>query len=233
MHRIPDAIRRHPLVSALTLSALLHLLFLWPDTHQTPPAMRVINADLRLTELSAQTLKTPADHQPPASADGAPAADDEAPATSTDEPQTTKPTGTPITPRKAAAATRALTTPEPATEAVEQKKKQEAASVAQPGLTDRQDELSSDPVERQYQQQILAHLRQQVEAPAGFSGSVRLSLTIRYGQIATDVDIVRSSGDPAIDDWAVKAAIGANPYPQVPPQLPQPYHFRPTLSIGQ
>lgn len=93
-------------------------------------------------------------------------------------------------------------------------------------------EQFSDPIERSYVQQLLTHLDQKIIAPQAFSGKVRLSLTINFGQIVTQVEVLESSGNQQIDSWVTKAAIGANPYPQVPPQLNQPYIFRPTIDLG-
>jgi protein TonB len=93
-------------------------------------------------------------------------------------------------------------------------------------------EQFSDPVERNYVQQLLTHLDQRIIAPQSFSGKVRLSLTIKFGQIVTQVEVLTSSGNPQIDSWVTKAAIAANPYPQTPPQLKQPYIFRPTIDLG-
>ncbi|MFC3681175.1 energy transducer TonB family protein [Bacterioplanoides pacificum] len=88
-----------------------------------------------------------------------------------------------------------------------------------------------DPQELSYVQQLIAHLNRKLVAPAQLHGQVRLQLTIRYQQIATRVEVLQSSGDPATDDWVVKAVLAANPFPPVPDHLPQPYVFSPTLDL--
>src|SRR5690554_8091758 len=75
--------------------------------------------------------------------------------------------------------------------------------------------LSSDPFEREYQQKVLAHLRKTLLAPKHYSGSVRVEIRFSYRQIATDVRVVISSGNPFFDEWAVKAILVANPFPPV------------------
>lgn len=96
-----------------------------------------------------------------------------------------------------------------------------------------QEEKYSDPVERSYAQQILTHLDQHLIAPQHLRGQVRLSLTIRYGQIATQVEVIKSSGSAEVDDWVLKAVLAANPFPVAPAQLPSPYIFRPTIDLSR
>lgn len=91
---------------------------------------------------------------------------------------------------------------------------------------------SSDPHQRHYQQQLMAHLRSRLIAPAGLRGEVRLELVIRYGSMATEVRVIVSSGSRQVDDWAIRAVLAANPFPPVPDHLPQPFVFRPTLNIS-
>lgn len=91
---------------------------------------------------------------------------------------------------------------------------------------------SSDPRERSYQQQIMAHLRQHLLAPVGLQGRVRLELHIRYSSIATHVQVIVSSGSRQLDDWAVRAVLAANPFPPLPDDLEEPFIFRPTLRIA-
>ena len=90
----------------------------------------------------------------------------------------------------------------------------------------------SDPLERNYIQQLLTHLDQKIIAPEQLSGKVRLQISINYGQIVTQVTVINSSGNRAIDDWVVKAVLAANPFPQVPDKFSQPYIFRPTIDLG-
>gem|GEM_PF-2737503 len=102
----------------------------------------------------------------------------------------------------------------------------------QSGLAISKDMLSSDPFEREYQQKVLAHLRKTLLAPKHYSGSVRVEIRFSYRQIATDVRVVISSGNPFFDEWAVKAILVANPFPPVPQELGDNYVFRPTLKVG-
>src|SRR5690554_8162762 len=60
------------------------------------------------------------------------------------------------------------------------------------GLAVSKELLSSDPLERDYQQKVLAHLRKTLTAPHSFSGSVRVEIRFSYRQIATD-EIGRAS----------------------------------------
>lgn len=101
----------------------------------------------------------------------------------------------------------------------------------QSGLAISKDLLSSDPLELEYQQKVLAHLRNNLLAPKHYSGSVRVEIRFSYRQIATDVRVVLSSGNPFFDDWAVKAILVANPFPPVPKELGDDYVFRPTLKV--
>ncbi len=89
----------------------------------------------------------------------------------------------------------------------------------------------SDPVERDYVQRLLEHLNRKIIAPAELAGKVRLKLTIQYRQIATQVEIIESSGNPATDDWVKKAVLAANPFPPTPNELPQPFIFSPILDL--
>ena len=100
------------------------------------------------------------------------------------------------------------------------------------GLAVSKELLSSDPLERDYQQKVLAHLRKTLTAPHSFSGSVRVEIRFSYRQIATDVQVIDSSGNPAFDDWAVKSILVANPFPPVPKELGDNYVFKPTLKVS-
>lgn len=100
------------------------------------------------------------------------------------------------------------------------------------GLHMSQDELAIDPLERSFQQQILAHMRNKIRAPSNLNGSVRLEIQYSYRQLITQVRVIRSSNDDEFDDWAIKAILGANPYPTVPKDLPENYLFRPTLQVA-
>ena len=216
-------VRRFPLLTALLLSAVLHsVLFLpWPEQTRSTPAVPVINAELRQLQPHQQTLQSAAETIP-------------ARPSSPDIPQSPG-TPPPAVPRQSG---QALAGPSPGAHPATHQTAHKAtpadfparqAQPAQTGLTLTEDELSSDPPERRYQQRLLAHLREKLTAPAELNGSVRLSLTLSYRQIATEVQVIRSSGDPRLDDWAVKAVIAANPYPRVPDDLPAAYTFRPTI----
>lgn len=240
MKGLPVFVRRHLLISALLLSALLHLLLFLPAARQPQPVTRVLNADIRVEKPRAALASQPA---PQVKENPAPAAENKTPTAPQPVPTSGKiPASTALNanvPLKEVAV-------KPVQPALAENTNQQAAAEkvtgdhtteppalseapAQPGLNDAQDELSEDPLERSYQQRILAHLRQQMQAPAALSGSVRLSLTLRYKSIATDVQVIRSSGNQQLDDWAVKAAIAANPYPPVPDGFAEPYIFRPTI----
>jgi len=92
---------------------------------------------------------------------------------------------------------------------------------------------SEDPTYTSYLQVLTQYLGQRLKAKANMAGNVRLKIKIQYGSIATSVQIIESSGDPTLDDWAKKAALGANPYPQVPKELGNSFEFSPTLKLGQ
>lgn len=121
---------------------------------------------------------------------------------------------------------------QPQTFKAETEPKQAQDEAEEAGLVISKDLLSSDPFEREYQQLVLAHLRKTLLAPKHYSGSVRVEIRFSYRQIATDVRVVISSGNPFFDEWAVKAILVANPFPPVPPELGDNYVFRPTLKVG-
>lgn len=100
------------------------------------------------------------------------------------------------------------------------------------GLNVSQDNEALDPLEQQFQQILLAHLRSKLVAPTELFGTVRLAIKFSYRQIATEVVVIHSSGHTALDDWALKAVLAANPFPPIPKELPDDFVFRPTLQIG-
>ncbi len=106
------------------------------------------------------------------------------------------------------------------------------SATSHPVVNEGEQQWSSDPRERSYQQQIMAHLRQHLLAPVGLQGKVRLELHIRYSSIATHVQVIVSSGSRQLDDWAVRAVLAANPFPPLPDDLEEPFIFRPTLRIA-
>lgn len=96
------------------------------------------------------------------------------------------------------------------------------------------DEKFSDPREQAYFEQLMAHLRQKLPPhPIGMSGQVRLQIKIEYDAVITGVDVITSSEDTRIDEWAKRAALTISPVPAVPSHLPQPYYFRPTLQLNK
>ncbi len=256
-NKFPIRQRRHyqRLLLAVGISLLLHALLLSaPFSVPLTPAQTqpVINAELRQPEVTARTLQNDASAQAQtaqvqvqeaAQSQSAALKQNAAPdqiqdqiqkqpqtkteavttSVSTSAQQVRQHTEQPVPEPKPA--------PTPATQSPPQTAQQPTQKQA--GLVTEKEELSADPLERSYQQKLLAHLRERVIAPAQFSGSVRLELTLSYRQIATKVRVIRSSGDPVMDDWAIKAALAANPYPRVPDELPALYTFRPTIRTLQ
>lgn len=104
--------------------------------------------------------------------------------------------------------------------------------LAKAGLAIQQDTEASDPIQQRYEQLLLAHLRNKTTAPSNLNGQVRLSIKFSYRQIATEVKIIQSSGDEAVDRWAVRSVLAANPFPSIPTELPDNFTFRPTLKIA-
>jgi outer membrane biosynthesis protein TonB len=51
--------------------------------------------------------------------------------------------------------------------------------------------------------------------------------------LANRVNIIESSGDVEIDNWATKAALAANPYPKIPKEISSTFEFSPTLQLGE
>ncbi len=243
--------RRHyqRLLLAVAISLLLHALLLSaPFSVRLSPAQTqpVINAELRQPEASARTLQDEAPAQVPTTQVQAVPTQEVAQSQSEAVKQNAAvkhnavPEQSQKQPQAKTEAAKQQTQqliPEP--QSTPQPKQQSSAQTAQQpsqkqsGLVTEKEDLSADPLERSYQQKLLAHLRERVIAPAQFTGSVRLELTLSYRQVATNVRVIRSSGDPLMDDWAVKAALSANPYPRVPDELPASYTFRPTIRTLQ
>lgn len=92
---------------------------------------------------------------------------------------------------------------------------------------------SDDPTYTSYLRILSQYLGQRLKAKSGMQGVIRLKIKIQYGSIATSVKVIDSSGDPAVDDWAVKAALSANPYPEIPKELGNIFEFSPTFKLGQ
>lgn len=236
MKKKPAFMRQHPLLMALLFSAAVHLLLVLAPGHDTPAPqpVPVINAELRsAVPRTAQQQQPASKENPPEDAqkssektvkeirdniitskgDNKRTAAPARPAPQ-ESAVTTSPPKTPLPP--------AAVNPLPAT-----------TDKLPPGFEDADDEQNMDPLERSYQQQLKAHLHNHLLADESFNGSVRLELTIQYRQIATNVQVIRSSGNPALDQWAVRATIAANPFPKAPHELPDPYIFRPTIKVGQ
>jgi outer membrane biosynthesis protein TonB len=75
-------------------------------------------------------------------------------------------------------------------------------------------------------------LAQRLEANSALKGRVRLKIKLEYGSIATHVNIIESSGDLNVDNWAKKSALAANPYPKIPKEIGSTFEFSPTLQLG-
>lgn len=243
--KLPVQKRRHyqRLLLAVAISLLLHALLLSaPFSVRLTPAQTqpVINAELRQPQLSARTLQDEAPAQVPTAQVQAVPTQEEAQSQSAAVKHNAVPEQSQKQPQaKTETAKQQTQKPIPEAQSAPQSMQQSIAQAAQQpgqkqsGLVTEKEDLSADPLERSYQQLLLAHLRERVIAPAQFTGSVRLELTLSYRQVATNVRVIRSSGDPVMDDWAVKAALAANPYPRVPDELPASYTFRPTIRTLQ
>lgn len=249
--KLPAPKRRHyqRLLLAVAISLLLHALLLSaPFSVRLTPAQTqpVINAELRQPEVSARTLQDASPAQVPTAQVQAAQTQEVAQSQSEAVKQSAAvkhnagpEQGQKQPQAKTEAAKQHPQKPIPEPKSAPQPRQQPSAQTAQQpsqkqsGLVTEKEDLSADPLERSYQQQLLAHLRERVIAPAQFTGSVRLELTLSYRQVATNVRVIRSSGDPLMDDWAVKAVLSANPYPRVPDELPASYTFRPTIRTLQ
>ncbi len=255
--KLPAPKRRHyqRLLLAVAISLLLHALLLSaPFSVRLTPAQTqpVINAELRQPEVSARTLQDASPAQVPTAEVQAAQTQEVAQSQSETVKQNAAvkqsaavkhnagpEQGQKQPQAKTEAAKQNPQQPIPEPQSAPQPRQQSSAQTAQQpsqkqsGLVAEKEDLSADPLERSYQQKLLAHLRERVIAPAQFTGSVRLELTLSYRQVATNVRVIRSSGDPLMDDWAVKAALSANPYPRVPDELPASYTFRPTIRTLQ
>lgn len=230
-------LRQHRLMlSTLTVSLLLHGLLLLPGWNwpQQPPKPVIILADIRQPEPQA-----PVRHDTTAGQLATPAQQPLAPPAAPPQPLT-KPLLTtnaasrplPSVPQPASPEQTAQSTNKNTSSAVSTTPDGEQPD-SRPGLTFSKEEQTSDPLEYSYQQQLLAHLRQRLRAPAGLRGSVRLEIQFSYRQLATNIQVIHSSGNPALDDWAMKAVMAANPFPPVPAELPADYIFRPTIKTEE
>jgi outer membrane biosynthesis protein TonB len=94
-------------------------------------------------------------------------------------------------------------------------------------------EGSEDPTYTSYRRVLKQYLGQRLEAKADFQGTVRLKIKLEYGSVATSVNIIESSGNLQIDNWAKTAALAANPYPRIPKEIGSTFEFSPTLQLGK
>lgn len=228
--------QRRRWLGMLTASLLLHGLLLLPgwDWRSAAPKPVVILADIRQPEQQA-----PVRHDTAAGQLAAPAQQPLAPPAAPPQPPT-KPL---LTTNAASRPLPAVPQPASPEQSVQTTSKNSSSAVSatpdgeqpdsRPGLTFSKEEQASDPLEYNYQQQLLAHLRQRLRAPAGLQGSVRLEIQFSYRQLATNIQVIHSSGNPALDDWAMKAVMAANPFPPVPAELPADYIFRPTIKTQE
>ena len=222
-------LRQHRLVlGTLAVSLLLHGLLLLPGWNwpQQPPKPVIILADLRQPEPQAPVRHDAAASQPDAAANQPLPP---APSQPEQQPQPAKPEQAAQTTSKN---TSTIKTNKSTSSAVSATPAGEQPD-SHPGLTFSKEEQASDPLEYSYQQQLLAHLRQRLRAPAGLQGSVRLEIKFSYRQLATHIQVINSSGNPGLDDWAIKAVMAANPFPPVPAELPADYIFRPTIKTEE
>jgi outer membrane biosynthesis protein TonB len=93
-------------------------------------------------------------------------------------------------------------------------------------------EGSEDPTYSSYRRVLRQYLAQRLEANSALKGRVRLKIKLEYGSIATHVNIIESSGDLNVDNWAKKSALAANPYPKIPKEIGSTFEFSPTLQLG-
>lgn len=92
---------------------------------------------------------------------------------------------------------------------------------------------SEDPTYTSYRRVLREYLAQRLEAQPSLMGEVRLKIKLEYGSFATQVIVIESSGKPQLDDWARKAALAANPYPEIPKEIGSTFEFSPTLQLGK
>jgi len=93
-------------------------------------------------------------------------------------------------------------------------------------------EGSEDPTYSSYRRVLRQYLAQRLEANSALKGRVRLKIKLEYGSIATHVNIIESSGDLDVDNWAKRSALAANPYPKIPKEIGSTFEFSPTLQLG-
>lgn len=224
---------------AIVGSISLHFVFLWPTTNSSEPKKAVPVYPVILAELR-QPIPTQALLQQSRSSSNPSSSSAPNKSVASEADQEDSRALEKITPIDMRVNTEPRVKPKtkPSQENDNRKTEPQTAQVETPattnqtarsGLTISRELLSSDPIERNYQQQVLAHLRNRLAAPPYLSGSVRLEIQFRYRQIATQVQVIHSSGSPQLDDWAIKAVLSANPFPPLPAEIADGYIFRPTL----
>ena len=92
---------------------------------------------------------------------------------------------------------------------------------------------SEDPTYTSYLQVLKQYIGQRVLSKPGMQGVLRIKMKIEYGSIATSVQVIESSGNAALDEWAKRAILSANPYPKIPEELGNTFEYAPTLRLGQ
>lgn len=208
----------------LAASLLLHALLLLPakvKLANPPQQHKVIHAQLQAEQPKYTQLQQQTEPSAPAQ-----------PNTAKEQPakQTVPPKVIASKAAKKESIVQKKTTAKP--QPVEKFKEPAMEQPKQTGLAIQQDELALDPLERTYEQELLAHLRSKLSAPEHLNGQVRLAIKFKYQQIATEVKIIASSGNAEVDDWAIKSVLAANPFPPEPADLRKDYTFRPTLKIA-
>lgn len=227
MAKVAKTQRSWSLIWALVLSLGAHALLLFPHYQLNQPApKKVIFATLKETapRYSQRNVATEPEQTSQASET---IAAKKKPSTKTVDALTSSKGKTKI-PQQLPEHSKPTTVKTPTPKAAAAPPKEEVI-----GLSISQDKQAIDPLEQQYEQILLAHLRSKLTAPATLNGSVRLAIKFSYRQIATEVLVIRSSGNLPVDDWAVKAVLAANPFPTLPKEISSEYVFRPTLVIGE
>jgi TonB family protein len=92
---------------------------------------------------------------------------------------------------------------------------------------------NEDPIYTSYRQVLRQYLGQRLEAKTEYKGTVRLKIRLEYSSFATHVNIIESSGDVEIDNWATEAVLAAYPYPKIPKEIGSTSEFSPTLPLGE
>ena len=248
----PKRLFRWRIVFAVLLSILLHLVLIPDfDFNNTPPKPLILTATLT-SDTYSQTddtdqrgeLDTNEKINQAATAKKANISPDPPKARPTTAPPPTKTALTPKQPKSpqqpsAVKQEKLAETPKKTVEKVIPKHSSmpmPAAEVRQASSQRAQhqggQEVFSNPIEQAYYETLIDHLNKKLPShPEGISGQLRLQVKIEYSAIITSVTIIDHSGNSATDDWAIRAMLSVSPVPAVPPELAQPYYFRPTLVL--